>query len=685
MADRPIPTALSIALLLACTAAAAQEATGPAAAASRTYVPADFARYAPRNALDMLRQVPGFVIREAEQERGLGEATGNVVVNGQRISGKSNDVLTELTRVPASNVVRIEIVDGAKLDIPGMTGQVANVVTRAGGISGQWSWKPDVRAYNTRPQVTRGDVSISGSRGPLQYTVGLANNGSHSGADGPTWIYNPDGLLRDTRQDQWTGEFDLPKLSTRLTYTGSDGDVANLNASAQKEFYHYREDGTRSGPGLPDRERAVREHEGGHAYEIGGDYEFGLGIGRLKLIGLDRYAHTPYSQTVITHYVDGDAPVIGSRFSRDSEETERIARAEYRWKTRSSDWRISAEGAFNQLDSTTLIATLDPSGQFVAVPLPGADARVKEDRYELIGSWGHPFGKALKFQLSAGAEHSRLQQVGGGGLSRTFLRPKGSMSLAWKASPTLDVNFKLQRRVGQLNFYDFLASVNLNDDRENAGNPELVPQQSWEFEVEATKNLGAWGTSTLRLYDHHIDDLIDIIPIGATGESLGNIDRARLYGLEWKGTWKLEPLGWTGAKLDTRYAMQQSAVADPLTGVERRISNSLIHFWQVSLRHDVAGTSWAWGTDVNHERDASGVRLTEYGRTWEGPIWGSLFVERKDWHGLTARATLGNALAARSYRDRYVYAGRRTGPLDYHEVRHRRIGPILSFLVSGKF
>ena len=31
---------------------------------TRDYVPADFARYAPRNALQMLQQVPGFIIRE---------------------------------------------------------------------------------------------------------------------------------------------------------------------------------------------------------------------------------------------------------------------------------------------------------------------------------------------------------------------------------------------------------------------------------------------------------------------------------------------------------------------------------------------------------------------------------------------------------------------------------------------
>ena len=38
----------------------------------RTFTPADFVRSAPNTALDMLRQVPGFAIREASQERGLG-------------------------------------------------------------------------------------------------------------------------------------------------------------------------------------------------------------------------------------------------------------------------------------------------------------------------------------------------------------------------------------------------------------------------------------------------------------------------------------------------------------------------------------------------------------------------------------------------------------------------------------
>ena len=58
------------------------------------------------------------------------------------------------------------------------------------------------------------------------------------------------------------------------------------------------------------------------------------------------------------------------------------------------------------------------------------------------------------------------------------------------------------------------------------------------------------------MYAQRIDDIVDTIPIGETGESPGNIDRATLYGLEWKGTFNMDPFGWRGAKIDRARAVR---------------------------------------------------------------------------------------------------------------------------------
>ena len=226
--------------------------------------------------------------------------------------------------------------------------------------------------------------------------------------------------------------------------------------------------------------------------------------------------------------------------------------------------------------------------------------------------------------------------------------------------------------------------MNLGDDREIAANPNLVPPQSWEAEVEWIRNLGVWGTTTVRVYGHLIDDIIDIIPVG-DAEAVGNIDRAVRYGADWKSTFNFDPPGLRGAKLDARFQIQNSRVDDPLTGEPRRISNGLMRLATLAFRHDVPETDWAWGAGASYEIYARDVRLTEIGRLWEGPVWAHAYVEHKDVFGLTVRATVNNLLGADSMWDRTVFVGRRTGPVDFFERRDRVIGPIFSFQVRGRF
>lgn len=677
---------LSVALLL-CASAFGQTApstapTGPTDG-KRTYVPADFAQFAPRTALDMLNRVPGFSIRSEELERGLGEASGNVVINGQRISGKSNDVVTELGRIPAANVERIEIVEGETLDIPGLTGQVANVITRSARISGQWAYRPEFRAYYSDPLLTRFEVSMSGTQGPVQYTLGLDNRGSRSGAGGPTWLYDPSGTIIETRDERWRGNAEQPRLSGRFVYDGPGEAVGNLNLSYGRLYFDYLETGVRTGTRSGDHSRTVTSDEHGDNYEIGADYEFPLAAGKLKLIGVGRGSAYPNETTVITEFDDGST--AGFRSTRSGEDRELIGRSEYRWTRGVAEWQVSAEGAFNSLDSTSRLFERDADGSFSEIPLPGGTAKVEEDRYEVMVSQGRPLGSGVTMKLSAGGEYSQLAQVGAGGTTRTFWRPKGEVSTAWKISPRTDLSVKLARRVGQLNFFDFLASVDVTNDQETAANPDLVPEQSWDLDIEGVRALGPWGRTTLHVFGRLIDDIIDYVPIGTSGEAPGNLDQATVYGIQSRSTINFDPMGWRGARLDARFIWQGSEVEDPLTGESRPISGSLQEFFDIALRHDVANTEWAWGTGYSYQLEALSYRLTEVGRQWEGPLWGSVYLEHKNVAGLTIRAGVGNLFAADSMWDRTVHAGRRTDPVAYIEERDRQIGPIFTFAVRGKF
>jgi outer membrane receptor for ferrienterochelin and colicins len=676
--------ALLLLTLMAVPSASAQTAAAVEPPATRSYVAADFVQFVPKSALDMLQRVPGFAIRSEDTDRGLGEASGNVLVNGQRISGKSNDVLSELGRIPAKNVERIEIVDGATLGIQGLTGQIANVIVRSTGISGQYGYYPEFRQYYTDPRLTRFDLSASGTRGAVEYTLGVDNRSSRSGAGGSTYISNAAGERTEYRNEEWHSNYDIPRISGKFGFDGPGGSAGNLNLSYSRLIYEYLEDGMRTGTLDAERDRSVRSKEEGDIYEIGGDWELGFGPGRLKLIAVHNGSSIPSETDVITTYRE-DSSVVGDRFTGTGDERESIGRGEYRWKQGAADWQISAEAAFNSLDNTSQLFSMDADGGWTEIPFPGATTTVEEDRYEVMGSYGRSLTPNIVLKLSAGGEYSKLA-AGNGSDPRSFTRPKGEISTAWKVSPVMDVNVKLARRVGQLNFYDFLASVNLRDDSETSANPDLVPQQSWDLDIEGVRNLGSLGSTTLKIYGQLIDDIIDYVPIGEDGQAPGNLDRATVYGISSRSTFNLDRIGFRGARVDAFLQYEDSEVEDPLTGEKRPISNNLMRGAELSIRHDIPKSELAWGFGSSYYYSAKEYRLTQVGRQWEGPVWANLYFEHKNILGLTVRASVNNLFAADSMWDRTVYNGWRTGGnIAYVERRDRVIGPIYSLSIRGKF
>ncbi len=347
---------------------------------------------------------------------------------------------------------------------------------------------------------------------------------------------------------------------------------------------------------------------------------------------------------------------------------------------------MSLERAFNSLDQRGGLFVLSEEGEFEEVDFPQGSGKVTEVRYEGMGTWSRALSPSLDIQIAGGGEISRLHRVDGDLPPRKFFRPKGSLSLGWRPSAGWDASLKLNRRVGQISFYDFLDQPKLSEDRENAGNPDLVPPQSWELVGEVGRDFGAWGKTRLKTWAHRIDDIIDIIPIGVDGQGVGNVPRATKFGAESVTTLQFDPIGWTGAKLDLTVGGERTQLKDPLTGVKRPISGTRDRWVYASLRHDIAGTDLAWGGSLNYDHVTKYFYLTEVFRSWEGPVWFGLFVEHKNVMGMSVRADVGNILNARHRLDRTVYFGRRnSSDVDYVQRANQLIGPIASLTIKGTF
>ena len=685
--SRTLLTSFAVLALSGQLAAGADTAATPAEGDPNKSVfqPADFNQYGPVNALDMVRRIPGFaIIRDDSGNRGFGQARGNVLINGQRVSAKSNGAELALGRIAAARVLRIEVLDGTKTEIPGLTGQVVNVITDGeASIDGTWRYKIRLRE-NLPPSLNEGTVTLSGSKGAVSWTLEANSAPQRNGDAGWRLIQDGQKNLLEQREEDFTRVIEDVSLSGSLAWRPVTGQIANLNGKVGIWERDAKQISKTYPLGGSQGRRLFQSAEDEWNAEVGGDFEFDAGPGRLKFIGLGRLEHSPFVDRFKMAAFDGSGQ-YASNFHQTVDEGEYILRSEYALQTgQGRDWQISAEGAFNFLEAEAALEEATGGGPLVPVLLDLANSRVEERRGEVILTHGRQLTPELNLQLSGGMEYSELTQSGDAENERDFTRPKGFASLSWQQSDSLKLVGKVERRVGQLDFYDFISSVNLDLGNGQTGNQDIVPNQSWRYSLEAQKSLGDWGASTVRFIYVDLEDVVDQVPIGA-GAGPGNIDSASLTAVETESTLKLSKLGFKGAELTAKGRLFDTEVDDPVTGIQRAINGHLIYDYNIELRQDVPDSNFAWGVVLEGFKQEPYYQISE--AEWSGnePHFVRAYVEHKDIFGMTGVLNVGNLSNQKDRYWRRIYDGDRNGALLRTEEYSRSFGAIFTIELKGKF
>lgn len=649
-----------------------------------TYSPDYFTVFQPETARDMVAQIPGFSLQGGGNQRGFGEASSNLLINGRRPSTKSQSAGEILSQIPARTVIRIEILDGASLDIPGLSGQVVNIVARAIEFSGNWNYALRFEE-GTEPQILDGGVTVSGKRGAIDFALTL-NSGQFTFSEDSveTFSDGADQRIEDRREDIQFGQT-RPGARLNLAWAPEDGQfanhVGNLNVSidqlnrntAIRETFEAITPDRTSGQSVADQGRDQSN------YEVGADYALPFGSGQLKLIGLLQ-EQDRMTETVFTLALDGSLPAR-SKFVSEEITKERIARLEYLFKAGTRhDIQISAEYAFNALDAT--VGFEDDN-----TPFTDENTQVEEDRYEarITDSW--QISPKLSLQTSLGAEYSRLQVVEPQSDARTFFRPKGFSALSYQLSNRYAFRARAERGVGQLNFGDFISSRSLAEDRESTGNAEIKPAQFWEFSVETERTDDKYLSGTVRPFLRLIQDPIDRVQFANGTEGPGNLDDALRYGISANATLLMDELGVPGLRFEADGAVSDSEIDDPLTGETRRISSSLEWRYEVEARYDIPNTPFALTAEIENDQLAPFVRFDEIQDIRVRRPFLSIGLLHKNFLGLQVGIEASNLLdnVIERERLRFFDDDLRLGNLSQIERFERRRGRRLSIEISGTF
>lgn len=635
----------------------------------------------------MVARLPGFEITGGNSDdRGFGQASLNILINGRRPSSKSSRANQILGRIPANNVKRIEILDGATLDIPGLSGQVANIVAKTGDFSGRGNYAVRFEE-GSKPQLGDGGVSFSTKYKNID-VVGELDFGQFIFTEnGDETFFDGAGNITQDRVEKVGFNQQRPRGNLNFTLARDNGDIANLNISGSRrnrntaiqESFQDRTNPLFSGVSHIDAGSDV------DTAEISGDYSFDAPLlgrdGRLKIIALKRQETLDFTQNFI--FFDGSFGDYFEAFTREDTTNETIGRAEYTWKTgQNTDWSLSLEGALNALDSDTSLAQ-----NFGTPDLE--NVRVEEQRYQTSLSRSWEASDRINVQASLGAEYSIIDVKTTTDPSQDIFRPKGLLSVSYALNDSWSLRSQVERRVGQLDFDDFVSTVSLTDGTANKGATRIVPEQSWDSEIELEKQstTGLSGRASLffNIVEDRVEQLAFIDADGEITQGSGNLPTtAQVYGAQANLTWILDDL-LKGLRVSASGRVASSSVEDPITFETREINGQSNWNYELEARWDVDNTPYAIEVEIEQGDGSDVYRVDERSRSEFIRPEFEIGLIHKDFLGMQWRATFQNIVDFDFRRERFIFDETRNGDLIGRELRSRKRGQRFSLSVTDSF
>ncbi|MEG3088011.1 hypothetical protein [Sphingomonas sp. PB4P5] len=660
--------------------AQAQPAATPGAAARRVYDAAYFAAYSPATALQMVERVPGFAIENVDPEvRGFGQTAGNVVINGQRPSAKSETLDTILARIPASRVLRIEVAPGDQFgaDYSGKAQVLNLVLTAGGGLAGT------VQAAASRDFTGKirpaGSASALFKRGNSTFNASVTVENDDTTEEGSDRLVTvPGGQQTEYRRKINTIDEPSVAVAASWAHDGGTNRTAHVNARLLIDRFRLTQSNDVTPLIGPRRDDRLTQRYGTDEYELGGDVTRPFAGGALKLIGLA----TRRSRRDVDESFNRIAGVVigGSTQVLDDSLQETVARLVWS-KPNVLGWTIEtgAEGVINRLDSDVDLALLNPGGGSTPIDLPVDQAVVKEVRGEAFVTAGGPLTRTVRLDLGLTREASRLTVTGDAEAERSLSFWKPRIVLDWRPSAQWRAQLSVQRTVAQLQFEDFISGAELANDRVNGGNVDLLPQRAWEALATIERKILGDGLWKLELGYNRVSLVQDRVPTPEGFDAPGNLGNGSTVIVRNRIDAPLGGFGIKGGRLTLYGSYVSTSVVDPYTLTHRPFSGNALFAGEATFRQDLG--KWAWGFSLTGNTRSTIYRQDETDSNSQAIPYVTAFAEWRPNARTSLNLTLDNLTSAQARRERTFYEPDRRNPaaslIEYRE-RNRHVVPTLT-------
>ena len=599
--------------------------------ATITYPASYFDQYNLLSVSDMLDRIPGINVArqgslsgrsgpgssQGSDRRGLGLGGDQVLINGRRITGKENEGNSQLSRIPANQVERIEIIRGTsgELDVRGAT-QIINIVLLEVQSRSSLAYEVNTDHYHDGEIKPGLKLSLSGQTGNFDYLI--------SGESEPRWEYRKgyedstlaNGNPNDTVSRKQITDQQPTVFSTNLGYQFSDNDIAHVNLQYNGNDAPFTQErvitNLLTSPAVSDLQFENIDNTSDF-WEVGGDYEhtFQNGSRWKNLFILNRK-----EDDRLRERFDRNAGNVKNLFLETyNKYAEKIFRTSYSTDLNlSQDLEIGIERAQTTLNSNLKLglltgdSALNRFGGLTAVN--DSNATVEEIRHEAFAVHNWRINGRMSLESTLIVEGSTITQSGDVARERDFdfVRPK--LDYRFDITPALQFRATIEKDVAQLSFNDFTANTSpSNDDDQNtfAGNPDIQQEQSWRYDINLEYRFNNDnGVINANIFYHDLEDLIDRINVSTPTviqSANGNIGDGKRHGGSIDTSLRLSTLSLPQLLITSRVELVDSSVRDPFLDINRPLQWNGKGIYQYGFRYDMSGRNINYGIDVSGNFD----------------------------------------------------------------------------------